>query len=160
MTNLSLAAPSPLLNAAPPPLCSPSCRRHCCRPSPSRAAHKAGTQSNPTCRRAIFDDKAAAGHAGRARTVLQAARPGQLSAGIRHHERASRQALDMINTGIFWTEERSKLMYMVPTSRRPSASSPRASAGLKTVDGPRGKRISVEPRSKAEAYHDIGQKRA
>ena len=53
---------------------------------------------------------------------------------------------DMINTGIFWTEERSKLMYMVPYEQAAisflvAKGNP---LGLKTVDDLAGKRISVE----------------
>ena len=60
----------------------------------------------------------AAGHAGRARQrVLQAARPRARihPHRVRHHDPGlAAKRWDMINTGIFWTEERSKLMYMVP----------------------------------------------
>ena len=53
---------------------------------------------------------------------------------------------DMINTGIFFTEERSKLMYMVPYEK--AAISFLAASGnplgLKTVDDLAGRRISVE----------------
>jgi len=53
---------------------------------------------------------------------------------------------DMINTGIFWTEERSKLMYMIPYEQ--AAISFLAAKGnpqnLKTVDDLAGKRIAVE----------------
>src|SRR4249919_2652349 len=53
---------------------------------------------------------------------------------------------DMINTGIFWTEERSKLMYMVPYEQAAisflvAKGNP---LGLKTIDDLAGKRISVE----------------
>jgi polar amino acid transport system substrate-binding protein len=53
---------------------------------------------------------------------------------------------DMINTGIFWTEERSKLMYMVPYEQAAisflvAKGNP---LGLKTVDDLAGRRISVE----------------
>jgi polar amino acid transport system substrate-binding protein len=53
---------------------------------------------------------------------------------------------DMINTGIYWTEERSKLMYMVPYEQAAlsflvAKGNP---LGLKTVDDLAGKRISVE----------------
>ena len=53
---------------------------------------------------------------------------------------------DMINTGIFFTEERSKLMYMVPYEQAAiSFLSARGNPlGLKTVDDLAGKRISVE----------------
>jgi polar amino acid transport system substrate-binding protein len=53
---------------------------------------------------------------------------------------------DMINTGIFWTEERSKLMYMAPYEQAAISflavkGNP---LGLKTIDDLAGKRISVE----------------
>src|SRR5215468_7077486 len=53
---------------------------------------------------------------------------------------------DMINTGIFWTEERSKLMYMIPYEQAAISflavkGNP---LGLKTIDDLAGKRISVE----------------
>jgi polar amino acid transport system substrate-binding protein len=53
---------------------------------------------------------------------------------------------DMINTGIFWTEERSKLMYMVPYEQAAisflvAKGNP---LGIKTVDDLAGKKISVE----------------
>ena len=53
---------------------------------------------------------------------------------------------DMINTGIFWTEERSKLMYMVPTEQAAISflAAKGNPLGLKTVDDLAGKRISVE----------------
>jgi polar amino acid transport system substrate-binding protein len=53
---------------------------------------------------------------------------------------------DMINTGIFWTEERSKLMYMVPYEQAAISflSAKGNPLGLKTVDDLAGKRISVE----------------
>jgi polar amino acid transport system substrate-binding protein len=53
---------------------------------------------------------------------------------------------DMINTGIFWTEERSKLMYMVPYEQAAISflSVKGNPLGLKTVDDLAGKRISVE----------------
>lgn len=53
---------------------------------------------------------------------------------------------DMINTGIFFTEERSKLMYMVPYEKAAiSFLSARGNPlGLKTVDDLAGRRISVE----------------
>ena len=53
---------------------------------------------------------------------------------------------DMINTGIFWTEERSKLMYMVPYEQAAISflSAKGNPLGLKTIDDLAGKRISVE----------------
>lgn len=53
---------------------------------------------------------------------------------------------DMINTGIFFTEERSKLMYMVPYEKAAiSFLAARGNPlGLKTVDDLAGRRISVE----------------
>ena len=53
---------------------------------------------------------------------------------------------DMINTGIFWTEERSKLMYMVPNEQAAISflAAKGNPLGLKTVDDLAGKRISVE----------------
>ncbi|MBL8571828.1 MAG: ABC transporter substrate-binding protein [Phreatobacter sp.] len=53
---------------------------------------------------------------------------------------------DMINTGIFWTEERSKLMYMVPYERAAlsfmvARNNPQ---GIKDVKDLAGKRVSVE----------------
>ena len=53
---------------------------------------------------------------------------------------------DMINTGIFWTEERSKLMYMVPTEQAAISflAAKGNPLGLKAVDDLAGKRISVE----------------
>jgi polar amino acid transport system substrate-binding protein len=53
---------------------------------------------------------------------------------------------DMINTGIFWTEERSKLMYMVPNEQAAisflvAKGNP---LGIKTVDDLAGRKISVE----------------
>jgi polar amino acid transport system substrate-binding protein len=53
---------------------------------------------------------------------------------------------DMINTGIFWTEERSKLMYMVPYEQAAISflSVKGNPLGLKTVDDLAGRRISVE----------------
>lgn len=53
---------------------------------------------------------------------------------------------DMINTGIFWTEERSKLMYMVPTEQAAISflAAKGNPLGLKTVDDLAGKRIAVE----------------
>ena len=53
---------------------------------------------------------------------------------------------DMINTGIYWTEERSKLMYMVPYEQAALSflSAKGNPLGLKTIDDLAGKRISVE----------------
>jgi polar amino acid transport system substrate-binding protein len=53
---------------------------------------------------------------------------------------------DMINTGIFWTEERSKLMYMVPYEQAAISflSAKGNPLGLKTIDDLAGKRVSVE----------------
>ena len=53
---------------------------------------------------------------------------------------------DMINTGIFWTEERSKLMYMVPYEQAAISflAAKGDPLGLKTIDDLAGKRISVE----------------
>ena len=53
---------------------------------------------------------------------------------------------DMINTGIFWTEERSKLMYMVPYEQAAISflAAKGNPLGLKTVDDLAGKKISVE----------------
>jgi polar amino acid transport system substrate-binding protein len=53
---------------------------------------------------------------------------------------------DMINTGIFFTEERSKLMYMVPYEQAAISflSAKGNPLGLKTVDDLAGKKISVE----------------
>ncbi|MDI1284540.1 MAG: ABC transporter substrate-binding protein [Reyranella sp.] len=53
---------------------------------------------------------------------------------------------DMINTGIFWTEERSKLMYMVPTEQAAISflAAKGNPLGIKTVDDLAGKKISVE----------------
>ena len=53
---------------------------------------------------------------------------------------------DMINTGIFWTEERSKLMYMVPYEQAAISflAAKGNPLGLKTVDDLAGKQISVE----------------
>jgi hypothetical protein len=52
----------------------------------------------------------------------------------------------MINTGIFWTEERSKLMYMVPYEQAAISflAAKGNPLGLKTIDDLAGKRISVE----------------
>src|SRR5260370_3914476 len=53
---------------------------------------------------------------------------------------------DMINTGIFWTEERSKLMYMVPTEQAAISflAAKGNPLGLKTIDDLAGKKVSVE----------------
>ena len=53
---------------------------------------------------------------------------------------------DMINTGIFFTEERSKLMYMVPYEKAAISflAAKGNPLGLKTVDDLAGRRISVE----------------
>ncbi|WP_421996594.1 ABC transporter substrate-binding protein [Reyranella sp.] len=53
---------------------------------------------------------------------------------------------DMINTGIFWTEERSKLMYMIPYEQAAISflAAKGNPLGLKTVEDLAGKRISVE----------------
>jgi polar amino acid transport system substrate-binding protein len=53
---------------------------------------------------------------------------------------------DMINTGIFWTEERSKLMYMVPYEQAAISflAAKGNPLGLKTVDDLAGRRIAVE----------------
>jgi polar amino acid transport system substrate-binding protein len=53
---------------------------------------------------------------------------------------------DMINTGIYWTEERSKLMYMVPNEQAAISflSVKGNPLGLKTIDDLAGKKISVE----------------
>jgi polar amino acid transport system substrate-binding protein len=53
---------------------------------------------------------------------------------------------DMINTGIFWTEERSKLMYMVPYEQAAISflAAKGNPLGLKTVDDLAGRRVSVE----------------
>jgi polar amino acid transport system substrate-binding protein len=53
---------------------------------------------------------------------------------------------DMINTGIFFTEERSKLMYMVPYERAAISflAAKGNPLGLKTIDDLAGRRISVE----------------
>jgi polar amino acid transport system substrate-binding protein len=53
---------------------------------------------------------------------------------------------DMINTGIFWTEERSKLMYMIPYEQAAISflAAKGNPLGLKTVDDLAGKRIAVE----------------
>jgi len=53
---------------------------------------------------------------------------------------------DMINTGIFFTEERSKLMYMVPYEQAAISflAAKGNPLGLKTVDDLAGRKISVE----------------
>src|SRR6516164_1804206 len=53
---------------------------------------------------------------------------------------------DMINTGIFFTEERSKLMYMVPYEQAAISflAAKGNPLGLKTIDDLAGRRISVE----------------
>jgi polar amino acid transport system substrate-binding protein len=53
---------------------------------------------------------------------------------------------DMINTGIFFTEERSKLMYMVPYEQAAISflSAKGNPLGLKTIEDLAGRRISVE----------------
>src|SRR5215831_2777103 len=53
---------------------------------------------------------------------------------------------DMINTGIFWTEERSKLMYMVPNEQAAISflSAKGNPLGLKTIDDLAGRKVSVE----------------
>ena len=53
---------------------------------------------------------------------------------------------DMINTGIFWTEERSKLMYMLPYEQAAISflAAKGNPLGLKTIDDLAGRRISVE----------------
>jgi len=53
---------------------------------------------------------------------------------------------DMINTGIFWTEERSKLMYMIPYEQAAISflAAKGNPLGLKTVDDLAGRRIAVE----------------
>jgi polar amino acid transport system substrate-binding protein len=53
---------------------------------------------------------------------------------------------DMINTGIFWTEELSKLMYMVPYEQAAISflSAKGNPLGLKTIDDLAGRRVSVE----------------
>ena len=53
---------------------------------------------------------------------------------------------DMINTGIFWTEERSKLMYMIPVEQAAISflAAKGNPLGFKTVDDLAGRRISVE----------------
>ena len=53
---------------------------------------------------------------------------------------------DMINTGIFWTDERAKLMYMVPTERSSLGFAvPRGNPlGIKSWEDLSGRKISVE----------------
>jgi len=53
---------------------------------------------------------------------------------------------DMINTGIFWTDERSKLMYMVPYEQAAISflSAKGNPLGLKTIDDLAGRKVSVE----------------
>lgn len=53
---------------------------------------------------------------------------------------------DMINTGIFWTEERSKLMYMIPVEQAAISflSAKGNPLGLKTIDDLAGRKVSVE----------------
>ncbi|MBM3649290.1 MAG: ABC transporter substrate-binding protein [Alphaproteobacteria bacterium] len=53
---------------------------------------------------------------------------------------------DMINTGIFWTEERSKLMYMIPYEQAAVSflAAKGNPLGLKTIDDLAGRRVSVE----------------
>ena len=53
---------------------------------------------------------------------------------------------DMINTGIFFTEERSKLMYMVPYEQAAISflSAKGNPLGLKTIDDLAGRKVSVE----------------
>jgi polar amino acid transport system substrate-binding protein len=53
---------------------------------------------------------------------------------------------DMINTGIFWTEERSKLMYMIPYEQAAISflAAKGNPLGFKTIDDLAGRRISVE----------------
>ncbi|HJQ59371.1 MAG TPA: ABC transporter substrate-binding protein [Vineibacter sp.] len=53
---------------------------------------------------------------------------------------------DMINTGIFWTEERSKLMFMIPTERAAvSFLAARGNPlGLAKIEDLAGRRVSVE----------------
>ncbi|MCA0301451.1 MAG: ABC transporter substrate-binding protein [Proteobacteria bacterium] len=53
---------------------------------------------------------------------------------------------DMINTGIFWTEERSKLMYMIPVEQAAISflAAKGNPLGFKTVDDLAGRRIAVE----------------
>jgi len=75
---------------------------------------------------------------------------------------------DMINTGIFFTEERSKLMYMVPYEQAAISflAAKGNPLGLKTVDDLAGRKISVElggieerrTREVAKALQDKGLK--
>ena len=53
---------------------------------------------------------------------------------------------DMINTGIFWTEERSKLMYMIPYEQAAISflSAKGNPLGFKTIDDLAGRKVSVE----------------
>jgi polar amino acid transport system substrate-binding protein len=53
---------------------------------------------------------------------------------------------DMINTGIFWTEERSKLMYMIPYEQAAISflAAKGNPLGFKTIEDFAGRRISVE----------------
>jgi polar amino acid transport system substrate-binding protein len=53
---------------------------------------------------------------------------------------------DMINTGIYWTEERSKLMYMIPYEQAALSflSAKGNPLGLKTIDDLAGRKVSVE----------------
>ena len=53
---------------------------------------------------------------------------------------------DMINTGIFWTEERSKLMYMIPVEQAAISflAAKGNPLGLKTIDDLAGRKVSVE----------------
>jgi polar amino acid transport system substrate-binding protein len=53
---------------------------------------------------------------------------------------------DMINTGIFWTEERSKLMYMIPYEQAAISflAAKGNPLGLKTIDDLAGRKVSVE----------------
>ena len=53
---------------------------------------------------------------------------------------------DMINTGIFWTEERSKLMYMIPYEQAAISflAAKGNPLGMKTVEDLAGRKISVE----------------
>ena len=53
---------------------------------------------------------------------------------------------DMINTGIFWTEERSKLMYMIPTERAAVSflAAKGNPLGISKIEDLAGRRVSVE----------------
>ena len=53
---------------------------------------------------------------------------------------------DMINTGIFWTDERSKLMYMIPYEQAAISflAAKGNPLGLKTIDDLAGRKVSVE----------------